>query len=47
MAGFRRSTWYAVGLMMGGLMGLALGLILALQPAEGEASPEEMAGDVT
>jgi len=29
MAGFRRSTWFALGLMMGGLMGGALGLILA------------------
>jgi len=27
MAGFRRSTWLALGLMMGGLMGSALGLI--------------------
>ena len=35
MAGFRRSTWFAVG------------LILALQPAEGEASPEDTASDVT
>jgi gas vesicle protein len=34
MAGFRRSTWFAFGLMMGGLMGGALGLILAPQPAE-------------
>jgi hypothetical protein len=47
MAGFRRSTWFAVGLMIGGLMGVALGLILALQPAEAEASPEETAGDIT
>jgi len=34
VAGFRRSTWFALGLMMGGLMGGALGLILAPQPAE-------------
>jgi hypothetical protein len=34
MAGFRRSTWFALGLMMGGLMGGALGLILAPRPAE-------------
>jgi gas vesicle protein len=34
MAGFRRSTWFALGLMMGGLMGGALGLMLAPQPAE-------------
>jgi len=34
MAGFRRSTWFALGLMMGGLMGGALDLILAPQPAE-------------
>jgi len=34
MAGFRRSTWFALGLMMGALMGGALGLILAPQPAE-------------
>ncbi len=34
MAGFRRSTWFALGLMMGGLMGGALGLILAPQPGE-------------
>jgi len=43
MAGFRRSTWFAVGLMMGGLVGITLGLILALQPAEGETSQEENA----
>jgi hypothetical protein len=47
MAGFRRSTWFAVGLMMGALVGVALGLILALQPAEGEASQGETVGDVT
>ena len=35
MAGFRRSTWFALGLMMGGLMGGALGLILSPQPGEG------------
>ena len=35
MAGFRRSTRCAVG------------LILALQPAEAEASPEDTASDVT
>jgi gas vesicle protein len=34
MAGFRRSTWFALGLMVGGLMGGALGLMLAPQPAE-------------
>ncbi len=34
MAGFRRSTWFALGLMMGALMGGALGLILMPQPAE-------------
>ena len=34
MAGFRRSTWFALGLMMGGLTSGALGLILAPQPAE-------------
>jgi hypothetical protein len=36
MAGFRRSTWFAVGLMMGALTGVALGLMLAFQSAEGE-----------
>jgi hypothetical protein len=29
--------------MLGGLVGVALGLMLALQPAEGEASQEENA----
>jgi hypothetical protein len=29
MAGFRRSTWFALGLVMGGLVGGALGLIAA------------------
>jgi len=29
--------------MMGGLVGITLGLILALQPAEGETSQEENA----
>jgi gas vesicle protein len=47
MAGFRRSTWFAVGLMIGGLVGVALGLMLALQPAEGEASQGETPGGVT
>ncbi len=47
MAGFRRSTWFAVGLMIGGLMGVALGLILAFQPAEALTSPEDTASDVT
>lgn len=36
MAGFRRSTWFAVGLMMGALTGVALGLMLAFQSADGE-----------
>ena len=40
MAGFRRSTWFAVGLMIGALSGVAVGLMLALQSAESEASPE-------
>ena len=34
MAGFRRSTWFALGLMIGGLMGGALGLILGPQSGE-------------
>jgi hypothetical protein len=33
--------------MIGGLMGVALGLILAFQSAEAEASPEDTASDVT
>jgi len=28
MAGLRRSTWFALGLMMGGLVGGALGLLV-------------------
>lgn len=34
MAGFRRRTWFAVGLMMGGLIGAVLGVILAPEPGE-------------
>jgi gas vesicle protein len=29
MAGFRRSTWFALGLLMGGLLGGAFGLLVA------------------
>lgn len=29
MAGFRRSTWFALGLLIGGLLGVALGLFVA------------------
>ena len=29
MAGFRRSTWFALGLLIGGLVGGALGLLAA------------------
>lgn len=29
MAGFRRSTWFALGLLIGGLLGGALGLLVA------------------
>lgn len=29
MAGFRRSTWFALGLIMGGLLGGAVGLLVA------------------
>ena len=29
MAGFRRSTWFALGLLMGGLVGGAFGLLVA------------------
>ncbi|KPJ49390.1 MAG: hypothetical protein AMJ38_03380 [Dehalococcoidia bacterium DG_22] len=40
MAGFRRSTWFALGLMMGGLIGAALGLVLA--PERGEETRREL-----
>ena len=40
MAGFRRSTWFALGLMMGGLIGAALGLLLA--PERGEETRREL-----
>jgi hypothetical protein len=43
MADLWRSTWLALGLMMGG----ALRLISAPQPAEVEASAEEMASDAS
>jgi hypothetical protein len=39
MAGFRRSTWFALGLVMGGLVGGALGLVaasLGQKPKSGE-----------
>jgi len=29
MAGFRRSTWFALGLLIGGLVGGAFGLFVA------------------
>jgi hypothetical protein len=29
MAGFRRSTWFALGLLMGGLLGGAFGVLVA------------------
>jgi gas vesicle protein len=29
MAGFRRSTWFALGLLIGGLVGGAFGLLVA------------------
>jgi gas vesicle protein len=29
MAGFRRSTWFALGLLIGGLVGGTLGLLVA------------------
>jgi hypothetical protein len=47
MADLWRNTWLALGLMMGGLMGGALRLISAPQPAEVEPSAEEMASDAS
>ncbi len=40
MAGFRCSTWFALGLMMGGFVGAALGLLLA--PGRGEETRREL-----
>lgn len=40
MAGFRRSTWFTLGLMMGGFVGAALGLLLA--PQQGEETRREV-----
>jgi gas vesicle protein len=40
MAGFRRSTWFALGLMMGSFVGAALGLLLA--PERGEETRREL-----
>ena len=34
MTGLRPSTWFVLGLMMGGLVGGALGLLLAPRPGE-------------
>ncbi len=34
MPGFRRSTWFALGLVMGSLMGSGLALLLAPPPAD-------------
>jgi hypothetical protein len=40
MAGFRRSTWFALGLMIGSFVGAALGLVLA--PERGEETRREI-----
>jgi len=40
MAGFRRSIWFALGLMIGSFVGAALGLLLA--PERGEETRRQL-----